>query len=322
MVIADEGLRARRHPFDGLADLARREHQREIFRIGLAADAETTADVVRVHAQLVLRYARADRQARAHADDALRGNVEVIQPARRVVFDDGGLGLHRIANDPRRVEREFHDMRGAGEGRAGRRLVPIFEIEGKIVLELRIDDGRVRGERGFRVDDGWQVLVIDHDLFRGLLRGGGARGDDQRHFLTNEDDLLVRHHLARHGLHLAAALAGKLHHVGRGAIAGRGRVRAGDDGQHARRGERLRNVDAQNICMATIGAQEVAMGLIGEVPVGRVFALAGDEPLVLAPSVKCSAHANPVPVHYCLRRHCGTPRARTQVAANMRAIAM
>ena len=48
--------------------------------------------------------------------------------------------------------------------------------------------------------------------------------------------------------------------------------------------------------MGAVCAQEEAIGLIGEIEVGRITPLSGDEAEVLAPALELHAHAAPVVV--------------------------
>src|SRR5438477_436412 len=57
VVIAHRGLGARGDPFHRFAERARGVHQRAVLGVGVRADAEAAADVVRVHADLLARHA-------------------------------------------------------------------------------------------------------------------------------------------------------------------------------------------------------------------------------------------------------------------------
>ena len=50
---------------------------------------------------------------RQHHRDALRARIDVVAVRRRVVGDDAGLGLHRVARDAVGVELEARHVRGA-----------------------------------------------------------------------------------------------------------------------------------------------------------------------------------------------------------------
>ena len=119
MMIAEESFGAARNPFNGLADLFRRQHQRAIFRIGLAPDAKAAADIMRVHPQLFFRNFCAHRKAVAHHRHSLRGNVEVVNAAFGIVENDSRLRLHRVARDAPRIQRQPRHMRGACESSVG-----------------------------------------------------------------------------------------------------------------------------------------------------------------------------------------------------------
>ena len=134
-------------------------------------DAERTADVFRQHAHLVrlqgemlgedvLRHVR---RLRAVIDgEALFARIPVGDDGARLVGDAGMAAEH---------EGRFGDGVGFGKsfvGIAGDQRA----LEGEIVAELGMDHRRRRIERGFRVGDGGQRLVVDLDQCAGIFRFG------------------------------------------------------------------------------------------------------------------------------------------------------
>ena len=114
----------------------------------------------------------------------------------------------------------------------------VHALEGEVVAELGMDHRRRRVERGFGVGDGGQFLVVDLDQLAGVL-GLGARARDHgadRFALPAgaiDGDGVLRRRLD--------ALEMREHaDPGRDHL---GELRAGDDGDHARRLFRRRGVD-------------------------------------------------------------------------------
>ena len=142
--VAEQRLRARRHPFHRpAADAARRPHHQRIFRIAAVLHAEAAADVGRDDAQLGLgdfQHLAGDR--RAGAVRILRGRIERVAVAVGMIVADRGARLDRVGGDAGVVELQRDDVLGAGEGGVGRVLVAHHQRERDIVRRLVPDRRR------------------------------------------------------------------------------------------------------------------------------------------------------------------------------------
>ena len=127
-------------------------------------------------------------------------------------------------------------------------LVLPREIARHLVGELRC----ARGERALRIGDALQLAVLDFDEIGGVLRGGGAVGDDQRHGFTDETHLPVREHRALRGSRLHAVLADELHGVRRPDVPRAHRVLAGEHLLHAGKGRRILRVHRDDLGVRTV----------------------------------------------------------------------
>jgi hypothetical protein len=282
VVVADDGLEARAHPLHRLAELARGEHERAVLGIRLRADAESAADVVRVDADLLRRHAGDCREIGQHERQALRAGVNVEAFGIRVVRDEAGLRLHRRAGDARGVERQPSDVRRRGERRLGSLLVAVHIVEGKVARDLVVQLRCPRLERGARIHHRRQVAVFDVDRFGRVLRRRRRRGDHQSDLLSDVAHALPRDDVAMRHLDGRAALAGVADH-------GRGRFEVGgilarQNRFHPRKP--LRRLQRQDLRMRAIRAQEIAVELLGQIPVRGVPAAAGQEAVVFATTLE------------------------------------
>ena len=207
----------------------RQRHRRHLVGVGVHLDAERAADVLGEHAHLVMTESQMlgeqvlhhVRRLRALIDgQALLALVPVGDDRARLVGDAG------VAADD---EGGLHDGVGRGEG-----LVDLADVdlalEAEIVAERGMDHRRLGIERGFRIDDRRQFLVVDLDQLAGIL---GQRARARHHGadrLALPAGALDRDRRLRRGLQ---ALQMRQH-----ADPGRhdlGQLGAGDDGDDARR---------------------------------------------------------------------------------------
>ncbi len=145
-------------------------------------------------------------------------------------------------------------------------------------MELR----RAFFQRLGAVHDDRQLLVIDLDRLGCVLRRGGRAGYHQRDFLADMAHAIAREGWALRHLEVHAAAAGILHLRWRGLEVLQ--VFAGVHGGNAGHGPRGARVDPCDARVRAVGAQEGAIELAGEVPVGGIAALAFQEPRVFATS--------------------------------------
>jgi hypothetical protein len=127
-----------------------------------------------------------------------------------------------------------------------------------------------------------QLAVLDvYQLARVLGDGRGA-GDDHRHRLTDVAHALQRQHRVMRLAHLLSVTARIVDDVGQRLEAGAARVLPREHRHHAGMRQCPRRVQAQDFGMRAISAQEHRVQLAGQIPVGGVAPLAGDEPQILA----------------------------------------
>ena len=174
-------------------------------------------------------------------------------------------------------------MRGLGEGRVGRGevrgvVVPVeHEIAGNAVEQLR----RAFLQRGARVGDGGQRLVVDLDRFGGVLRLRQGLGDDERDRLAEMAHLADGERRARRIVARRAVPVVERRMAGHVAEAVGLHVVAGQHQQHAGHAARRRRVDLADVGVRDPRAQHVGLRHVGKRDVVGIAALAGDQGLVL-----------------------------------------
>jgi hypothetical protein len=193
---------------------------------------------------------------------------------------DRAARLHEMRVDPADHIAPFDDVRGAGEGRLGRRLVAALEQIGDVVRALLPDrvsaGGRVGG-----VGDRREYLVTDVDQLGGVLGLRQSFRDDEgdrlayiAHPPLGETEMGAPEHRRA-----VRPLALKRHphpaHI-RG-----GEVIAGVDRQHPGRGLRRGHIDPTDRRMRMRRAQHIGMGLAGQIEIVLEAAVAAEQPLVL-----------------------------------------
>ena len=241
--------------------------------------------------------AKALRREPGHAGEtakrqghALRGRVQVVGVRGRVVGGDAGLRLHWIAHQPRAIEPQARDMRGARERFARLCLIAILVIERQVSRYVRVQLRRAACQRRLRLHDRRQVAKLDDDRLHGVL--GRCRGlrDDQRDFLADEAHAPYGKDVAVRDLDRSAAASGPLDHGGRGLESGLARVPAREHRDHTGRSQRALHVERDDLRMRAIGAQKTRVELARKVPVAAVTALPRQEPCVLTPALEYTAH--------------------------------
>ena len=162
-------------PLDRAAQPARQGQHEHLLRVDVQLGAEAAADVGRDHADLRLGNAEHDRGE--HPEDVrdLRR-----RPQRQLVHDglrEAGARLDRVRDQP-----VLPQAAADGRRRLGEELVHLAGVERPRVAAVRaevlVDDRSAVGERGLRVDDGMERLVVDRDELGRVLRGGTRVCDD------------------------------------------------------------------------------------------------------------------------------------------------
>ena len=126
---------------------------------------------------------------------------------------------------------------------------------------------------------GGERIVFDGDELGGVLRRGGAFGDDHRHRLADmQDPLGGKRRAVRHDERLAASPDERRMPAD---AADPSRVRGGQDSDDAGRTQRGLEVDSDDAGESMRRAHEEGVGLIRQRRVGGVAAVAAQEDVVL-----------------------------------------
>ena len=124
-------------------------------------------------------------------------------------------------------------------------------LEGEVVAELGMDHRRLRIERGLRIGDGRELLVVDLNQLAAVLGFGAAARHHGADRFAGPAGAVDRDGVLRRGLD---ALQMRQHaDPGRDDL---GKLRAGDDGDHARRFLRRVRIDAFDFRMRMRRAHE------------------------------------------------------------------
>ena len=175
-------------------------------------------------------------------------------------------------------------MGGVRERGFGRRERAVLVFHGEIAGHVRMQLWCTCRQRILRLDHGRKIAIFDRNVLDAVARGGFALRHHERHRLADKAHALVRERMAVRQLERASALAFHEHDRRRGLEGGLHHVRAGQDGEHAGHGERRAGIDRHDLGVGMVAAQEAAMRLTFQIPVGGVFAASGNEASILAPA--------------------------------------
>ncbi len=323
MRVRHEGLGAGRGPLDRTADLLGGPGDEGLLGVVVDLGPEAAADVRRHDAQLVLGNAEHEG-AHQQADDVrvLRRREERVLVVGVVELADRAARLDRVRDQAVVGQLQRRDVVRAADRLIDGLLVLLDEapVEAEVRRQLVMDLGRPVRERCAHVDDGGQVLDVEHD------RLGGAAGllerlrDDGRDRVADMPDAAMGQDRVPRLLHDLAEAVGHLPAAGDAADVLE--VLAGEDADHARHSLRGARVDAPDRSVRDVRAQEMHVRLSGPVDVVGVPALAGQEPNVLASP---GAGADAAIHSHCwvslivaaalarpCRSFCGTPLAATR----------
>ncbi len=224
--------------------------------------------------------------------------VAILAP---IVGAERGASLHGVSGDACDEEALSGHVMGAGETGVARRLVAGLVQEAEVVRHLVPDRRCARRQRGRRVGDRGQDLVVDLDELGGVLRLVQRLRDDGGDGIAHVLD--ASHRQRPVGRHEAGAAVGTLARHARGEVAEAGldHVLAGEDAEHARRLERHGGVDPADARGGVGRAQHVEMGLARQVDVVGVAPEAAQEVEILRPR---HGIAEPQFTHALHLRHC------------------
>ena len=297
-------------PFDRPADKPRGERDQKIFRIELAARAETAADVVFHHADRALRKLHLLRQD-APVEEGDLGRAEDCQlPARRIPLGKKPARLHR--HRAVTLHREFF---AAHEGSACERALRVTAHAAERERAVRprgFEQQAAVGPRGCAGGDRRQRLDVDRDRVERVLGRGGAFSQHDRDRLTDiadlvmGDDRLLERREGRRGI-LSQ----------RNGRHRRAKIGRGDDGVHAGALARGGGVDGADTPVRHRAAQDHRVQQVFAPEVVDELAASAQQPQILdaldraADEDVCSA----LLIHalYCLSRGVGKIACRTIV---------
>ena len=205
--------------------------------------------------------------------------------AARHDFGSIGLPAMRCASSVTRTTR-CAPAKAASVGGAVAVLVVHRQVAGHVGMQLR----RPRRQRVGGVDHRRQVAIAHDDPLGGILRRGLAVGDDQRHRLADEPHPPMGERVAMRDLERGPVLALEMRQRTGVLDAGAHQVVAGEHGAHARARQGLTRIERGDFGMGAIGAQEPAMQLSRQAPVGGETPASGDQTKVLAPAFERVAH--------------------------------
>ena len=146
-------------------------------------DAERAADVLAQDAHLRLGEPEMLGDDVLHHVRRLGALVDRQAGLAGIPVGDHGARLERHARVAAEMEGRLDDCVGLREG--GVHLAGVEQaLEGEIIAEIRVDDGRLCIERRLHVGDGLELLVLDVDPLGRILRRRPRLGDDGRHRLA------------------------------------------------------------------------------------------------------------------------------------------
>ena len=281
VVVAREGVRlevlhAVLDPLDRLPGEHGGGHGDDVARVHGDLAAEAPADIGRDDADLVLGQPDVTGHQREHGADGvrrLRGHPDREFAVDLVELGDAAARLDRGHVDARDVDVLLDRHVGFREGTIGGRPVAPLPVPDVVVLLVLLIGTQHRGPRLQRllgVDHHGEGLVLDLHGSRAIGSGIAAGGEDAG------DLLCLVHHLFDREHHLG------VRHEGRHPVeVVLGEVLAGDDGEHARNGQRLRGIDLHDLGVGVGAAHDVEIQHARKLEVVDVGALAPDEAGVL-----------------------------------------
>ncbi len=190
----------------------------------------------------------------------------------------------------------MHAVGGIGECRFGCFAVAIAEVVDQVARHGLVQLHGVRRARLRGRDDDRQVFVFDHDLFAGIVRDRLGLRDDQRHRLTNKPHAVARQRRPLRRQKLEAVQSGTGILRGDWAIPCRIDIGAGQHRDYARQVESRLRIDRDDAGMRLVRAQEGAVGLVRQSPIGRKASGTCYKPFVLTPSLEVMAHRSSSPL--------------------------
>ena len=184
----------------------------------------------------------------------------------------------RLLTSRRRV-----DVRCLGEGLGDLGRVAIVVVDADIAGRVVEHDRRAGLGRFARVGHRRQGVDVEHDRLGRVLGLRQRLGHDEGHRVAHEAHLVGGQRMARRRLHRRAVAVGHRDQGLERTVARRVEVGAGPYAQHARHRLRLFAVDAFQHAMRHLAAHHHGIGLVRQIHVVGVAALALEQGRVLLP---------------------------------------
>ena len=273
-------------PLHRPAQFARQERDQQIFRIDMAFDAETAADIERDAADAGLRkFQHRGRLAPQPMHDlGRRPDRHRIGP--RIVQSDHAAAFHRHGGVAMMIKAPLQPMRRARKRAVG---VAFANREGadQVGAELVVDDGCARGERQFGIEHGRQRIEIEIDQLGCVFRRIAVLRHDDSHRLADVPDLIVRQQrllrIDELVLHLRRPFARQRKLGVRHRRQKLGELRAGQRIDNAGRRGGARHIDRFYARMSDRASDKHRMQHMRQFEIGDELAAAGEETAILAP---------------------------------------
>ncbi len=301
VVVAEEGLRAVRHPVHGTAELARSRQDGEVFRIGPGLEAEGAADILGGDPQARVGHAQDRRQGVAHGAGALRAAAQQITLAARIIARSSPARLHGMDHDALVHERDPGDVRGrsddaldlAGVGLGIRcRARPVHR---DVARSVRPDLRRLLAQRLAQIDDRVAFVVLDGDELGGVLRRRQCFRNHDRDRLPDMTRGLVRECRPERNDQLRPAASGERRMLG--DVADALHVGAGQNREHAGSRRGRGGVDRLDVGEGMWRTQEIGLRLSAHGGIGHIASETAHQRIILEARLEVRAAGNGGGVH-------------------------
>ena len=279
-----------------------------VFGIAPALHAESAAEIVGEHAQLLRLDPHGAGDLALHGGHGLRAAAQREHFFLGVVARGRGARLERGHHQALVDQFDAHHMRCVLEGPLERGLLLTVGIGRRAPVETDIA-GRFRPElrrAGLNgrthIGHGVERLVVDRDLFAGVLGRSRAQRDHHRHRLAHMQHALFRQRRTVRRDRRFAAAAGDRMRMRDGMIMRRGEIGGGQHRDHARRALGGRDIDVLDAGEGVRRAHEVCRQRAFRLDVVAEAPLPAQQRVVLDAPGPGSATCG-------IRWHCDTPAA-------------
>ena len=265
-------------PLDRAAEPPRNGERECFFRVDVQLRAEAAADIGSDHTELRLGNPCDPAQRDARDVRHLCGRPQRELARRRDRCHEHRARLDRIRDQPVLAVALRHGHRGLRE-----QTVDLTRFErprvARIRPELVVDEWRTVRERGLRIDDRRQRVVLDLDQLCRILRGAAARRCDHRDRVAGVPSLVDRHGL----VFGSVRVLGRDPRAREGALPLVGEIRAGPRGDDAGVRERRRDVHLGDARVCVRAAHDAEIDHPVDTHVVHPLRLSLEELLVLFP---------------------------------------